>query len=51
MKELFLIFQVFQNLPLKSVRIFSYIPTSEVAPKLSRKFHKIIIKIFQKICS
>ncbi len=44
------IFQVFQNLLLKSVRIFSYeyIPISEVAPKFSNKFHEIIIKIFQK---
>ncbi len=47
-KEVFFIFQVFQNLPLKLIRIFSYIPISEVAPKFSRKFHKIIIKIFQE---
>ncbi len=46
-KGVFLIFQVFQNIPLKSIRIFSYIPISEVAPKFSHKFHKIIIKIFQ----
>ncbi len=52
MKELFLIFQVytlskelFWNLPLKSVRIFSFLPISEVAPKFSRE---IIIKIFKK---
>ncbi len=46
-KELFLIFQVFRNLPLKSIRIFSYIPISEVATKFFHKFHKSIIKIFQ----
>ncbi len=34
----------FRNLPLKSIRIFSSIPTSEVAYKFPRK---IIIKIFQ----
>ncbi len=46
-KELFLIFQVFQNLPLKSIHIFSNAPISEVAPKFSYKFQEIIIKIFQ----
>ncbi len=37
-KEVFLIFQVFQNLPLKLIPIFSYIPISEVTPKFSLKF-------------
>ncbi len=51
--ELFLIFQVyilskeiFRNLPLKSIRIFSLVPISKVAPKF---FREIIIKIFKKI--
>ncbi len=47
-KELILIFQIFRNLPLKSILIFSYVPISEVAPKFSHKFHEIIIKISQK---
>ncbi len=47
-KELFLNFQVFQNLSLKLIHIFSYVLISEVAPKFFRKFHEIIIKIFQK---
>ncbi len=50
-KELFLIFQIFQNLTLKSIRIFYYIPISEVAPKFFRKFHEIINKIFQEFLS
>ncbi len=41
-------FPILSKLPLKSIPISSYIPTSEVAPKFSRKFHKIIDKIFQK---
>ncbi len=47
-KKLFLIFQSFQNLPLKSILIFPFIPISEVAPKYTHKFQEIIIKIFQK---
>ncbi len=47
-KKLFLIFQSFQNLPLKSILIFSYVPISEVALKLSHTFQEIIIKKFQK---
>ncbi len=49
---LFLIFQVYThskelywNLPLESIRTFSSVPISEVAPKFSPK---ILIKIFQK---
>ncbi len=45
-KKLFFIFQAFQNLPLKSILIFSYVPISEVVPKFSHKFQEIIIKIF-----
>ncbi len=47
-KKLFLIFQAFQNLLLKSILIFSYVPISEEAPKFFHKFQEIIIKIFQK---
>ncbi len=47
-KELFLIFEIFRNLPLKSIHISSYGPIFEVAPKFSCKFRKIIIKIFQE---
>ncbi len=54
-KELFLISQIFtlskelfQNLPLKSIRIFSSVPTSEEAPKLFHKFRKVNIKIFNQ---
>ncbi len=48
-KKLFLIFQAFQNLPLKSILIFFYAPVSEVAPQIPHKFQEIIMKIFQKI--
>ncbi len=51
-KKLFLIFQVytlskelFWNLPLKSIRIFSLVLIPEVVSRFSRK---IIVKIFQK---
>ncbi len=40
--------QVFRNLPLKSIHIFSYVPISEEAPTFFRKFHEIINKIFQE---
>ncbi len=42
------LFQAFQNLPLKSILISPYVPTSEVSPKFSHGFQESIIKIFKK---
>ncbi len=54
-KELFLIFKVytlskelFWNLFLKSIRIFSWYLFLKWLPNFPYKFHKVIIKIFQK---
>ncbi len=47
-KKLFLIFQAFKSLPLKSILIFSSVPISEVSPKFSHEFQEIIIKILKK---
>ncbi len=49
-KKLFLIFQAFQNLPLKFILIFPYVPIAEESPKFSHEFQEIIIKIFKKFC-